>query len=594
MPISRLLSRTLFLAAMVAFLKGAAIASSFQILGIRPLGMGGAQVADPEGSGAAYWNPGGLGLTQENVIDMPIGAHFTSRGDVLGSVDAALDAVDAADAMKGRGMKTPSLAEAQKFTEAATEVTQLNEPGTGVIAGANAGVDSRAGHWAFSFNNFTEAGASPWVDTHLQLSDASVPSSPSLIDSQDAGLRDQVAGTLTRLQTQLGVTLPSNVTPTTLSNYLINQARAEGKDTAEIQSLVQQGQQLASELPAQPASNPPVSAVAASGSAAAASTDLLGDNQSQVSVRGAAVTEAALGRGWEIPLPAEAGQLGLGGNIKWVRGDLMVAQRRVAGDELSGLGKDFSQSRTTRYVPAMDLGALWRTPMRRRPWQVGLLARNLAPWGFKKPVDADGNAVDFPAVMNPLVRLGAAWLFTPRTTWTADLDLTSNPTLIPGNRSREFALGVEHRLGQAPPRDPDQAPAEIRKNRRMQLALRGGLLQDLIARQPPQISFGLGLRLGDFRMDVGAMASTRLVTIHAIHQTVPESFQFGLVIGSRFGGHPRERDLIYLPRHVSKPKPTPPPADPDVESLNELLALDGYNSDTAAGPVTNTSQTLSF
>ncbi|MDP2867001.1 MAG: hypothetical protein Q8O90_12225, partial [Elusimicrobiota bacterium] len=60
-------------------------AEQWQVLGTRPMGMGGAFVAVAQGPIAQYWNPAGLVKSSANVsgVEIPVGVNAEFTGDII-------------------------------------------------------------------------------------------------------------------------------------------------------------------------------------------------------------------------------------------------------------------------------------------------------------------------------------------------------------------------------------------------------------------------------------------------------------------------------------------------------------------------------
>ncbi len=523
-----------FLATVVALtIPLPSMASSFSILGLRPMGMGGANVAIAEGPTAQYWNPGALSMTKGSGFQLPVSAGFEATGDILQKANAIASFSSQIQALQNLQTNggALNLQQVADFNDALVRLTALNQVGTGALVNASAGADMRAGRYAFSVNNFDQAGASPFVDTKFNLGaiggvgGVTLTGDASLNDSANAASRDTLAGVIGNLSQKFGATIAGGQSATTVANQLINAAANQGSTPAQIADLVNQAQSLNGQL----ASSGITGASAhANGSKGAGSpsdvssgiSGALADNTTRVVLRGAAMSEVSLGYGLPLPLSDRYGELGIGANAKVIRGDIGYANVNLVSGQDTSVGKtlsDATKNYKTTYRPALDLGLLYRAPFRRRV-QLGLLARNINSPTFSQPDSAvaDGE----PAYKeNAQVRTGIAFWPWKRLTLGADLDVTKNKTEVPGFYSRNLGLGGEVNV--------------------LFFSLRAGLLKNVEANTPLAYTAGIGLHIFAFKLDVGGAISSKTVHIDNTAQAIPASVQVGASVGLVFGGGKR-------------------------------------------------------
>jgi hypothetical protein len=154
----------------VFFLAGTAGAEQWQVLGTRPMGMGGAFVAVAQGPIAQYWNPAGLVKTTANVsgMELPVGVGLEATGGILKNASQIGDMADQLNAIQTAqetgGAITPK--QAGDFVKTMSLLADMNKPGKGILVEANGGVNFKFSKLALSVNNFTSVGANPFIDVN--------------------------------------------------------------------------------------------------------------------------------------------------------------------------------------------------------------------------------------------------------------------------------------------------------------------------------------------------------------------------------------------------------------------------------------------
>jgi len=151
---------------LVVVLGQVGMASSFKILGTRPLGMGGAFVAVAEDAIAQYWNPAGFALQKGFDIQIPIGVSVETTEGLIDEVDELGDIAETVSDIKDKQDKGESFDadDIKKFTSAINDLDDLNKAGLGLILDINAGLNIRYGNLGIGVINLTELGADPSLD----------------------------------------------------------------------------------------------------------------------------------------------------------------------------------------------------------------------------------------------------------------------------------------------------------------------------------------------------------------------------------------------------------------------------------------------
>jgi hypothetical protein len=211
------------------------------------------------------------------------------------------------------------------------------------------------------------------------------------------------------------------------------------------------------------------------------------DNDTFVRWRGATIDEFPLTVGLPL-LP----RLFVGANLKWMEATTYYEELRVfARDDGIELG-DYDRDEGSDSNFGIDLGLLYRRPT----WRAGLLARDVNSPSFDYPRDHGE------LILRPQVRAGVAWLPWRKLLLAADLDLTSNHSLIPHSASRIASTGLEY-------------------TPRAWLALRLGLIHDL-EQDATGGSAGFGVQWAGLAVDVGMAANFDGTEIH--EDLVPDDF----------------------------------------------------------------------
>jgi hypothetical protein len=480
----------------------------FQVLGLRQLGMGGAGVANTDGALSQYWNPGNLAFQKRVDLEVPVGARVEATGDILNKASDISNFASQIQQLQNLQSSNGSinLQQVNDFYAAVNKINALNQDGSGALVGADGGGNLQIGHLAVSVNNFTEVGATPFADTNFNLGSLTngtvsipttnngTPSDPTL-----AAASTQLAGVISNLQHGFGVNL-NGATAQQAANQIVNTASAGGLSDSQITSLVQQAQAGQTQL---------ANAGITGGSGS------FDNNQSNVTLRGASLTEATVGYGLLVPIPSFLGNLGLGANFKLVRGQVGYEQVMLANGQTvnaSEAMRDFVNNSKIEVKPAVDVGAQWKTPLPMNT-RLGLLARNLNSPTFDQP--GVGAAAGEPAFKDDLqARAGVALQPLSLLSLAGDVDLSKNATSVPGYSSRNVGAGAEINL--------------------WLLKLRAGLMKDVEGGTPLVYTAGIGLRLFMVSLDIGGAVSSKTVTF-SDGTRAPSVIQVGAQFSLLFG-----------------------------------------------------------
>ncbi len=520
--------RSLMIAAFVAALIPAAQAQSWQFVGARAMGMGGAGVATAYGPDAQYWNPAGLAQDDdlnETGLLISAGADLQAAKDVLEGVrdltDMSKQYNRLADAIKNSDMA--SAENISTIFKGLNDISKLIGTNAGALVNANGGLGLKFKNFAISARAIGTGAVAPVVDTKnilfnpggsgLQFSNnTSTP--PSAYQSAAQALQKAIDdnGLFASLNTLLGTSYANS---TEMVNDFVNTAITVGgaseKDILKALNTASSNMGGASDVIKQ----------------AATATGSYKDNETLAMADAATFGEAALGYGTRV-LPG----LKLGANVKVITGYTAQSGVMILSDDKKIkdiLDKAYDNKKNSTNL-GVDLGAivnfseLLDKEIFLNP-QVGLTAKNINGPKFDRPdVDASlplavrkrWNTNKYE--LKPQVRAGASINPIKNITVAADMDVTENDTLLSGIDSRQLALGMEINLFNRP---------------KFHIPLRVGYNTNLAESDISDfITAGIGLNMMHFYIELAGAMSTDTTKID--DRTVPNSAAASLSIGFLF------------------------------------------------------------
>ena len=516
------------LAVCLLCLCGTLFAQSWQMVGSRAMGMGGAGVAVSTGAEAQYWNPAGLVVLDEQEKDfiLGFGAQMETTKNVMDSLDGLKDMSDKYKTLsnKIKAGGTPDASDLTTLFQGVGDIANLTKEGTGVLAGADAGFGFKIKNFGVSVRSLGTMGITPTVDqvnvgfstqgggAGLNLS-GSTSAPVDTTEQQAANIIADVinsTGTFDALKALLGGTYTN---ATELANKLVNTASGAGSTPAQI---LEAAQKAAEYLPS--AADLVKNAGSASGG------NGYENNTSRVMADVAAFSEASLGYGHEVINGVQ-----IGANLKVIEGTLaqtgiLVLQDK---DEIKDIAKDAWDHKRNTTQLGIDLGArlnfarlldkeIWGKPT------IGMTVRNINSPKFKRPnmpANIDPRLVDgwdtSDYKLKPQVRAGGALELFNRLTVAADLDLTENDTSVKGYQSRQLAFGGE---------------IDLTKGKGFGVPLRVGINKNLAESQSETYyTAGIGLRIVHFWLELAGAISNDTVEVDNkdIPAAAAASLQFG-------------------------------------------------------------------
>jgi F plasmid transfer operon, TraF, protein len=493
------LRNIVFTFTILAFGASSVFAEQWQVLGTRPMGMGGAFVGMARGPIAQYWNPAGLYQeTNTSGLELGVGVGIEFAGDIMENASQIGDLADDFSSIQSAQTSGGAVDadEMASFIKTLSLLSDMNDPGTGALFEVAGGLNLKISKIAVSVNNFTSAGITP------------------MIDSQNVGLDGSGAGT------GIVFTATAADTPPTDTTSRDTIATAIGSNYSNLANLLCGGTCTASDgaianatefanlivNQAEAAGGIDIPAVAAtiaeyySGASETIDAVLTGksytENNSNLTVEGASFTEIAFG----MAKPVWIDGLLIGGNIKMVNGQVGYSKFEFMAEE-SGTDNafdDFSDNMESSWKPSVDLGLLmqlnkrWTNlPMNPR---VGLVIRNLTSPKFDKPITAIADGKGDSYTLDRQVRMGVA--VSPTNFWhfAMDMDLTKNDTAIDGFKSRQLSLGTEINIFNRP---------------RINIPLRAGIMKNMADDDASTAyTLGLGINLVHLHIDLGGIISS--------------------------------------------------------------------------------------
>jgi hypothetical protein len=237
------------------------------------------------------------------------------------------------------------------------------------------------------------------------------------------------------------------------------------------------------------------------------------DNTTNIRLNGIMLFEVPVTYARELPW---VNNLYVGGNVKFMYGTVGFAQFDVfSGEDLTeSLYQDYKDYTKTSTTIGVDIGALYdlKESLGAR---FGMVIRNLTYPSFSQPEKAKEVGLD-KYVIEPQVRIGAAYWPLNFITLSADLDVTNNKTVLPGYQSRMFGLGAE---------------VNVLNKSWLNLALRGGFMDNLSESYGSMFTAGLGLNLFHLQLDFAGAISTKSTSIAGGEKFPTSAFgSFGLSV----------------------------------------------------------------
>jgi hypothetical protein len=499
-------------------------AEQWQILGTRPLGMGGAFVAVAQGPIAQYWNPAGLAIASSKTVsglEIPVTAGIVATGGILAKAGAIGDmSQEISDIKNAQSTSSSQLnpKEAAAYVKTMSLLAGLNKSGTGALVEANGGAEFKFSKVTVSVTNFTSVGLVPHIDpNNLNLgssgsnlnftgSAGSTSYGTAATDLKSAldalGTNGSASNAITLICGQggdCGGVIHNN---TDLANALINYAYSQSPtltaaDIEQAAATISQYGAGAGAFINGVVSGGPVSA-----------------NQSNLTVDARSYTEIAAGYGRYFKF---LDGLSMGANLKAINGRMASStfdfmQNSNTGDAFKHMLNGASSS----WQPAVDFGALWdvnqKYPKVPLSPKVGLVVRNINSPKFDRPALEGGTFT-----LDRQARMGVS--FKPANFWNVamDMDITKNKTEVPGFDSRQLALGTEFNL--------------INK-KSFNIPLRVGIMKNT-AEKDSKLAYtaGTGIDLLYMHFDVGAAISSDRTTLNgnSIPTKATVSASFGLL-----------------------------------------------------------------
>jgi len=421
----------------------------WQILGTRPMGMGGAYVAMARGPIAQYWNPAGLAQisTQTfNGFEVSAGVGIEATGGLLSNVSEITDVSKQIDAIKATQESSEQI-DAQQMSAFVKTLGILGEMNKkedlGALVELVGGLNIKFSKIALSVNNFTSVGLNPFIDTErigvvnntsigsnipnntTEPSSDYIPARDNISQAVSIIGLDKIESVLCGSDSTCKTNFETNFSndPSKFANALINEAILHNVTIDDLNKFSEEAKNYASD-------------------AAPIFQNFTGvsfsSNTSKLNVKAASFTEFAAG--YARPFDKLLTGLSIGANLKIIRGQIGDKTFKFLEEDKTGDAfKDINDYLETSVKPSLDIGFLWnvndkypKIPLRPR---VGLTIRNINSPSFDGP---NGKYK-----LDRQARFGVALSPFNWWHWALDIDLTKNSTAVDGFYSRQLSFGTE-------------------------------------------------------------------------------------------------------------------------------------------------------
>lgn len=482
----------------LALLSTNSFASEWQILGPRPLGMGGAYVAVANDATANYWNPAAYGFFKEGPEPkddyskrkwsavLGGGAGVQIHEDLGEQIDK-ISKYDYAALTNG----TMTASEVKNYIALVNDLKDFNSnKNRAVTMLSDANLSIQVGHFGVGVIGLGQISGTGVVDT-LNIGPSGVAGTVTIASfATPANYGCSTCSTVALNGDASGLTTSQE---TAIYNYLTGtlgwtSAQAYGYTNAVDNGMKQPGVTVSSDVVSQAES---VASVATAAQNKGGSID---NNSSHLAFKGQGVMEVPLTYGRAIN-----NNFSIGGNLKYIKA-------RTYNVEVPIFDKDFSKSLDSaqeKYEESstfgVDLAALYRIGN----FRMGLIGRNLnSPQFDIKRYTYNYTSKKYNSPFSdsvrekPQARAGLAYQPWSFLILAADCDLTENETTVSDDyKSRNVALGAEVNVFKF-------------------LQLRGGMYKNLSQGDMGNVyTAGLGLNFWLFNLDAGVSRATDSVTI---------------------------------------------------------------------------------
>ena len=498
-------------------------AQSWQMVGPRAMGMGGAGVATTYGPNAQYWNPAGLARdTGRSNTGLSIAVSMEATKNVLENLRDLNDMSAQYKSLRNDIINNQKVSgnDIRTIFRGLNHIARVIGDDMGAILNAEAGISAKMKNFYVGARSLGTGSIFPIVDTkNIQFNTAGAGlllgdpfatlTTSNQIAADDLAAAIDEYGIFEALKQLFDATSCDDSNQ--LAVALVDAAASFGASEMDIWVAIHEAIDNMDG-----ASNILTRYAQATGS--------YKDNETLVIAEGAAFTEIGLGYGTEV-FPG----VKVGGNVKVISGytaqsGIMVLQDH---DEIKDILNRTRHNKKNTTNLGLDVGALVNLSqlldkeIKGNP-QLGLTARNINGPKFSRPGAPVGTN---PAIVDnwrsgsyqlkPQLRAGAAVSPFTWMTAAADIDVTKNDTLVYSLKSRQLALGVEFNLV---------------NGQRFQVPLRLGYNKNIAESEvSPFYTAGIGLNMRHFYVELAGAMSRKTTRVDG--HTIPNSAAASLTLG---------------------------------------------------------------
>lgn len=468
-------------------------------VGAKGVGMGGAQVAIPEGSQAVLVNPAALGSEDKFDISLPISVTAGAEGKVVEDADRLINNYDdggteqAFNNLKnGTGTASQSISSIVKFL--ASDAKVLDKEGQGILANVNGAMSMRYGRIGIT------AGVRYFVGGSVKYDSSTFSPTDGYLISPGTVTRGSLAPTTNTTNLSEATSIQSSISTNGANDLLTSDIQklvedVKGSDTTR--SLTTDEANLLTDI---------VKDINKSNDGSTTkSTSSEINNQTGIEIKGLEIQEVGIAYAFSFL----EDRLHVAPTVKLLRGEAVHKNINLADStsEDKDIGDELTKGNTEGSTQiGLDLGVLYRV---NEKLSLGLVGKDLTSPSFDTTQGAD-------IELEPVIRAGVGYEYLPKPGWrgvvAADLDIIkSDISVLNGGESQQGSLGISQEL-------------------MGWLSLRAGLAQNFAGESDGVIySGGIGVQISKFYLDISGSGASDKVNVDG--DSYATRGGFGLTLG---------------------------------------------------------------